>query len=236
MNIKRLVPDTITSCNLLCGAVAVLMATEGAFLYAFLFILLGAFFDFFDGMSARLLKVPSPLGIQMDSLADDITFGLAPAMMLCCYLRPLIGWWCLIALLMAAASARRLAKFNIDERETSSFIGLATPANAIFWGSLCCMTYAMMAAAWMPWVLLALSLLSCYLLNAEIPFFSFKFHGFGWKEHLPQYLFLIGAVVIITFCIVKACIHHHPMLAVFAGAACVLWYVLMNLLWNIVKK
>ena len=91
MNIKRLVPDTITSCNLLCGAVAVIMATEGAFLYAFLFILLGAFFDFFDGMSARLLKVPSALGIQMDSLADDITFGLAPAMMLCCYLRPLIG-------------------------------------------------------------------------------------------------------------------------------------------------
>ena len=71
MNIKRLVPDTITSCNLLCGAVAVIMATEGAFLYAFLFILLGAFFDFFDGMSARLLKVPSALGIQMDSLADD---------------------------------------------------------------------------------------------------------------------------------------------------------------------
>ena len=98
------------------------------------------------------------------------------------------------------------------------------------------MPYAMMAAAWMPWVLLALSLVSCYLLNAEIPFFSFKFHGFGWKEHLPQYLFLIGAVVIITFCIVKASIHHHPMLAVFAGAACVLWYVLMNLLWNIVKK
>ena len=149
MNIKRLVPDTITGCNLLCGAVAVFLATEGAF------------FDFFDGMSARLLKVPSALGIQMDSLADDITFGLAPAMMLCCYLRPLIGWWCLIALLMTAASARRLAKFNIDERQTSSFIGLATPANAIVWGALCCMAYAMMAAAWMPWVLLAVSLMSC---------------------------------------------------------------------------
>lgn len=236
MNIKRLVPDSITACNLLCGTVAVLMATEGAFLYAFLFILLGAFFDFFDGMSARLLNVPSAIGIQLDSLADDITFGLAPSMMLCCYLRPLIGWWCLIALLMAAASARRLAKFNIDKRQTSSFIGLATPANAIFWGSLCCMPYAMMAPVWMPWVLLALSVVSCYLLNAEIPFFSFKFHGFGWKEHMPQYLFLIGAVVIIVFCAVKACVHHYPVLAVFAGAACVLWYVLINLLWNAVGQ
>lgn len=232
MNIKRLVPDSITACNLLCGTVAVLMATEGAFLYAFLFILLGAFFDFFDGMSARLLNVPSAIGIQLDSLADDITFGLAPAMMLCCYLRPLIGWWCLIALLMAAASARRLAKFNIDKRQTSSFIGLATPANAIFWGSLCCMPYAMTAPAWMPWALLVLSVFSCYLLNAEIPFFSFKFHDFGWSTHLPQYLFLIGAVVIIVFCIVKACLYQHMRLAVFAGAACVLWYVLTNLLWN----
>ena len=233
MNIKRLVPDGITACNLLCGAVAVLLAVEGAFLYAFLLILLGAFFDFFDGMSARLLKVPSAMGIQMDSLADDITFGLAPAMMLCSYLRPLIGWWCLLALLMAAASARRLAKFNIDKRQTSSFIGLATPANAIFWGSLCCMPYAMMAAPWLPWLLVGLSLFSCYLLNAEIPFFSFKFHGFSWKEHLPQYLFLIGAVVILAFCIVKACLHQYFLLAVFGGAACIVWYVLINLLWNI---
>lgn len=190
MNIKRIIPDSITCCNLLCGCMAVFMATQNAFLYAFLFILGGAFFDFFDGMSARLLKVPSAIGVQLDSLADDITFGLAPSMMLCCYLRPLIGWWCLAAFLMTAFSALRLAKFNVDERQKTSFVGLSTPPNAIFWGSLTCMPYAMLSADWIPWALLAISLLSCYLLNAEIPFFSFKFHGFGWKEHSTQYLSL----------------------------------------------
>lgn len=230
MNIKRIIPDTITSCNLICGCIAVFLATQNAFPYAFLFILLGAFFDFFDGMSARLLKVPSAIGVQLDSLADDITFGLAPSMMLCCYLRPIIGWWCVLAFLMAAASALRLAKFNVDERQTTSFIGLSTPPNAIFWASVTCMPYAVLAADWMAWVLLALSLLSCVLLNAEIPFFSFKFHGFGWTEHKTQYLFLIGAVILLIFCIVKAVLLHHIELVVFAGAACVLWYVALNLL------
>ncbi len=236
MNIKRIIPDSITCCNLLCGCMAVFMATQNAFLYAFLFILGGAFFDFFDGMSARLLKVPSEIGIQLDSLADDITFGLAPSMMLCCYLRPLIGWWCLLAFLMAAFSALRLAKFNVDKRQTSSFIGLSTPPNAIFWGSLTCMPYAMLSADWIPWALLAMSLLSCYLLNAEIPFFSFKFHDFSWKNHSTQYLFLIGALVLIIFCVAKAIACHHIGLAVFAGAACVLWYVSLNLLLWIAKR
>ena len=77
MNYKRIIPDAITSCNLLCGSIAVFLATQGAFLWAFVFILGGAFFDFFDGLSARLLKAPSPIGIQLDSLADVITFGLA---------------------------------------------------------------------------------------------------------------------------------------------------------------
>ncbi len=230
MNIKRIIPDAITSCNLICGCIAVFLATQGAFLYAFLFILLGAFFDFFDGMSARLLRVPSAIGVQLDSLADDITFGLAPSMMLCCYLRPIIGWWCMLAFLMAAASALRLAKFNVDERQKTSFIGLSTPPNAIFWASVTCMPYAMLSADWMAWLLLELSLLSCVLLNAEIPFFSFKFHGFGWAEHKTQYLFLVGAVIILIFCVVKATLCRHIELMVFAGAACVLWYVALNLL------
>ena len=136
MTIKNHIPNAITCCNLLCGGVAVFMATQNAFAYAFLYILLGAVFDFFDGMTARALGVSNPKGVEMDSLADDITFGLAPAMILFCYLRPLIGWWSLIALLMAAFSALRLAKFNLDTRQTDSFIGLATPSNAIFWASL----------------------------------------------------------------------------------------------------
>ena len=203
------------------------MATQYAFLYAFVFILLGAFFDFFDGLSARLLKAPSPIGVQLDSLADDITFGLAPAMLLFCYLKPLLGWWAAIALLMAAFSALRLAKFNVDERQHDSFIGLATPANAIFWGGICAMPYAMLAYDWMAWVLLALSLLSCYLLNAEIPFFSFKSFR---RDKMTVILFLCGCVVLIGFCILKACLTKHIEFAFFSGAACIIWYVALNIL------
>lgn len=227
MNYKRIIPDAITSCNLLCGCVSVFMATQGAFIWAFVLILLGAFFDFFDGLSSRILKAPSPIGIQLDSLADDITFGLAPSMMLFCYLRPILGWWALLALLMAAFSALRLAKFNVDERQHDSFIGLATPANAIFWGALCCMPISIIAYDWIAWVLIGLSLLSCYLLNAEIPFFSFKSFK---RDKTTVILFLVGCVVLIAFCVAKAIATKHIEFALFSGTACILWYVVLNLM------
>ncbi|MBQ3717194.1 MAG: CDP-diacylglycerol--serine O-phosphatidyltransferase [Paludibacteraceae bacterium] len=224
---RRIIPDAITSCNLLCGSIAVFLATQGAFIWAFVFILAGAFFDFFDGLSARLLKAPSPIGIQLDSLADDITFGLAPSMMLFCYLRPIVGWWALIALLMAAFSALRLAKFNVDERQHDSFIGLATPANAIFWGALCCMPISIIAYDWIAWVLIGLSLFSCYLLNAEIPFFSFKSFK---RDKTTVILFLVGCVILIAFCVAKAIATKHIEFALFSGTACILWYVVLNLM------
>ncbi len=233
MNYKRIIPDAITSCNLLCGSIAVFLATQGAFIWAFVFILAGAFFDFFDGLSARLLKAPSPIGIQLDSLADDITFGLAPAMMLFCWLKPVLGWWALIALLMAAFSALRLAKFNVDARQHDSFIGLATPANAIFWGGLCSMPYAMIAYDWIGWCLLGLSIVSCYLLNAEIPFFSFK--GFK-KDKTVIISFLVGCVIIIGYCVTKAIIAKHIEFALFSGTGCILWYVMLNILLAFVPK
>ena len=233
MNYKRIIPDAITSCNLLCGSIAVFLATQGAFIWAFVFILAGAFFDFFDGLSARLLKAPSPIGIQLDSLADDITFGLAPAMMLFCWLKPVLGWWALIALLMAAFSALRLAKFNVDARQHDSFIGLATPANAIFWGGLCSMPYAMIAYDWIGWCLLGLSIVSCYLLNAEIPFFSFK--GFK-KDKTVIISFLIGCVIIIGYCVAKAILAKHIEFALFSGTGCILWYVMLNILLAFVPK
>ena len=233
MNWKRIIPDSITSCNLLCGSIAVFLATQGAFIWAFVFILAGAFFDFFDGLSSRLLKAPSPIGIQLDSLADDITFGLAPSMMLFCWLKPILSWWAGLALIMAAFSALRLAKFNVDERQHESFIGLATPANAIFWGSLCCLPISVLAYDWMGWILIGLSFVSCYLLNAEIPFFSFK----GWKnEKLVICSFLIGCIILIGYCIAKAIIAKHIEFALFSGTACILWYVILNLLLACGKK
>lgn len=143
--ITRNIPNTITSCNLFCGCIASYMAFHSKYELALLFIVLGATFDFFDGMTARLLHVSSPIGKELDSLADDITFGLAPAAIAFSlfkevhypdFLQPLSGIMPYTAFLIAVFSALRLAKFNLDERQTSSFIGMPTPANALFWGSL----------------------------------------------------------------------------------------------------
>ena len=225
MQIKRIIPNSLTCANLLCGSVAVYMATQEQFLLTFALIIAGAIFDFFDGASARWLKVPSPLGIQLDSLADDITFGLAPSMALMCYLKPVIGWWSLIALLMAAFSALRLAKFNIDERQTTSFIGLATPPNAIFWASLVCYLNTITLPVWTPWILLVGSLLSCYLLVSEIPFFSLKSAG---KEKMHISIFSIGCCFILGPCATIAIINKQIAIAILGGAICILWYILYN--------
>lgn len=225
MQIKRIIPNSLTCANLLCGSVAVYMATQEQFLLTFALIIAGAIFDFFDGASARWLKVPSPLGIQLDSLADDITFGLAPSMALMCYLKPVIGWWSLIALLMAAFSALRLAKFNIDERQTTSFIGLATPPNAIFWASLVCYLNTITLPVWAPWILLVGSLLSCYLLVSEIPFFSLKSAG---KEKMHIIIFSIGCCFILGPCATIAIINKQIAIAILGGAICILWYILYN--------
>ena len=226
MQIKRIIPNSLTCANLLCGSVAVYMATQEQFLWAFALILAGGLFDFFDGASARWLKVPSPLGVQLDSLADDITFGLAPAMILMCYLKPIISWWALIALLIAAFSALRLAKFNIDERQTTSFIGLATPPNAIFWASLVCWLDSIDIPTWAPWLLLVGSLISCYLLISEIPFFGFKSAGQG-KKHII--IFLVGCTFILGTCATMAITNKQIAIAALAGAICILWYILVNL-------
>lgn len=234
---RKYIPNTITSCNLLSGTVAVWMATQGQFTWALLFIILGAMFDFCDGASARFLGVSSPIGKELDSLADLITFGLAPSMMLCESIRIATehsnyawGYASLIALLMAAFSGLRLAKFNCDERQTDSFIGLATPANALFWASLIA-TFPDMPSwrAFMPWLMMALMLVSCYLLVSEIPFFSLKFHNFAWKENSVRFIFLIGCVVLIAF----ACLMHTPLLA---GTLCIVWYLIAALINALIKK
>ena len=145
MGIKKHLPNSITCCNLISGCIATTFAFIGDAKLALCWIVIGAVFDFFDGMSARLLNVSSPIGKELDSLADDVTFGVAPATILFSELNvleypgPLLGikdFIPYIAFLMAAFSALRLAKFNLDERQTTSFIGLPTPANALFWGSL----------------------------------------------------------------------------------------------------
>lgn len=229
---KKHIPNILTCCNLLCGAVAVYMATQSGFAVAFGLIILAAVFDFFDGFAARLLHVASPIGKELDSLADNITFGLAPTMMLFCYLRQASGTgvWAGLVLLMAAFSALRLAKFNLDTRQSDSFIGLATPANAIFWASLItCLYdfYPVALPAWVAWGIVLMSLVSCYLLIAEIPFFALKFHNFSWKDNRVRFVFLIGSVLLIVACIIGAILApvHRSGIAYSAGAVVIVWYV-----------
>ena len=234
---KKLVPNIITCCNLLSGALAVMLAAEGLFHCAFGMILLGAIFDFFDGMSARALKVNNPIGKEIDSLADVITFGLAPSVMLMQAIRLATensnyawGWWSAVALIMAAFSALRLAKFNIDERQTSSFIGLATPANAIFWGALIA-AFPDMASwgEWLPCAMLAVAAVSCWLLICELPFFSLKFKNLSWQDNKVRYIFLIGCVLIIALCCTFAAARANWHYAMFSGTGVILWYIIANL-------
>src|SRR5574344_1930178 len=145
--IKRAIPNTLTCLNLFSGCIACLYALGGQFGVTLLFILLSAFFDFIDGMSARALKVSSPIGKELDSLADDISFGLVPSMIVLSLLTrvdPSLIYWpesligfrsilSYLAFLIAIFSALRLAKFNIDTRQAHSFIGMPTPANTLFW-------------------------------------------------------------------------------------------------------
>lgn len=229
MQIKKHLPNAVTCCNLLSGATAVMLAAEGEFRMAFLFIILGAVFDFFDGLTARALHVSSGIGKELDSLADCITFGLAPSVMLMQAIRLETGasnydwgWWSAAALLMAAFSALRLAKFNLDERQTGSFIGLATPANALFWASvLAAFPELASYAAWIPFAMIAMMLVSCWLLVSEIPFFSLKFKNLTWADNKERFVFLIGAAVLVALVAVLG----HVWVA---GAAVIIWYVIAN--------
>lgn len=202
-SIKRHIPNVITCGNLFSGCIAVTMAFSGEFRLALLFIVLGAVFDFFDGLVARLLRVSSPMGVEIDSLADDVTFGFAPAAVVFVYMRGLSYPFFLssvaeyipyLAFLIAIFSAMRLAKFNIDKRQTSSFIGLPTPANALFWVSLVvgCGSWIQdnLHYAWL--LMIALIFLFSYLLVSEIPMFSLKFKRLEWRANKIRYIFLLS--------------------------------------------
>ncbi len=235
---KKHIPNMITSCNLLCGAVATYMATQHAYDGAFLLIIVAAILDFFDGFTARLLHVSSPIGKELDSLADNITFGLAPTMMLFCHLQDKhgIGCWAFVVFLMAAFSGLRLAKFNVDERQTSSFIGLATPANALFWASLVCsIEFFVRPNTTIGYVLIALSLLSCYLLVAEIPMFSLKFKNATWTSNKVQFVFLIGATLLLVLFAVGAILLGWQVILQ-AGYVIMVWYILLSILSNLCSK
>lgn len=206
--VTRNIPNTLTCGNLVSGCIATVFALQGDAQLALLWIVMGAVFDFFDGMSARLLGVSSPIGKELDSLADDVTFGVAPAAMVFAelkvmdyppFLADIATFVPYFAFVMAAFSALRLAKFNLDTRQTTSFIGLPTPANALFWGSLLVtrLDWIESSSLMVP-VVLAMVCVSSWLMVAEIPMFALKFKQWGWKGNEVRYLFIAFSAALIA--------------------------------------
>ena len=222
---KKHIPNTITCLNLISGCIATYFAFQGHYQDALLFIVIGAVFDFFDGMSARLLHVSSEIGKELDSLADDITFGFAPSAMVFSFLGSFhihLTFVPFLAFVIAAFSALRLAKFNLDERQTLGFIGLPTPANALFWGAL---IVSLDFQTWFEpyklpeywlYIILALIPISCYLLVSEIPMFALKFKTWGWKGNEVKYIFLLTCIPLLL------------RLQVIGIAVIIAWYVVLS--------
>ena len=226
--IKKHIPNIITCLNLISGCIATYWAFQGDYRMALLFIIIGAVFDFFDGMVARLLHVSSPIGKELDSLADDITFGFAPSAIIFSYLNEsyaaanstlctLHSILPFLAFILAAFSALRLAKFNLDERQALGFIGLPTPANALFWGALIggLQGYDIHFEG-IEWCIIAGIFISSYLLISEIPMFALKFKTWGWKGNEIKYIFLLTCIPLLL------------LLGVSGLAAIIAWYVILS--------
>ena len=204
---KKHIPNFLTSMNVLSGCIACVMAFNGNYLWVVIWVIIAAIFDFFDGFSARILKAYSPIGKELDSLADMVSFGLAPALVVfrllsdnnslgspfyvsdteIYYLKELIPY---ISFLLVIFSALRLAKFNIDERQTTSFIGLPTPANALFWISLCygISTKDEFTQLYSFYPIIILVITFSLLLTSEIPMFSLKIKNLKFKGNELRYL------------------------------------------------
>jgi len=241
MSFKKYIPNGITLLNLFSGCVAVYFASHDKLEIAALFTLLGIFFDFFDGFFARLFNVQSKLGLQLDSLADMVTSGMVPGIFMFQLLKEshLIGdffpvelpstYWVdyipFLGFVITVASGYRLAKFNVDTRQTSSFIGLPTPANTLLIISLglisCCHSNSIIAD-WLTntYVLFGVIFFSSYMLNSEIPLFALKFKTWGVQENWFRYILIIAT----------------PLCVLFLGYAGVLVVVLLYVLLSVIIK
>ncbi len=231
------VPNTITALNLVSGSLAVFFAVDGQLGWAAVFILIAAVFDFLDGFAARLLKAYSSIGKELDSLADMVSFGLAPAAIVFTMLEyTLFGanqpiqdieanwsqWIVLFAsLAIPVAGAFRLAKFNTDDRQSEQFLGMPIPANAIFFASLGLILELGTNMAIQPiilnkYVLLASVFICSFLMVSELPMFSMKFKNLNLKENAIRFLFLGTTILMLIF------------LQVYALPLIIIWYVLLS--------
>lgn len=212
MEIKRHIPNTITSLNLFCGIMAVVCAVSGLLFEAAMLIFAGAVFDFFDGFVARLLGVSSPIGKELDSLADVVSFGIAPAAIYSTYMKYLVSndwyiniyhlsptqlFWVVSPFVLGVFAALRLAKFNLDERQTENFLGLTTTATGLFTASLICfITEHLSLFHWLrPWMLITMIFIFCVLLVSEVPMFSLKVKHLTWQGNELRFALIAIAIV-----------------------------------------
>lgn len=194
---RKQIPNIITLCNLFSGCIASVMAFHGNFREVVIWVIIAAIFDFLDGFAARLLKAYSPLGKELDSLADMVSFGVAPAIAVFILLQDsallslgthqIVEFLPYLAFLIPVFSAYRLAKFNLDTRQTTSFIGLPTPANGLFWISYCYGMNELFADKhYYIYLTLGLIIVLSLLMISEIPMFSLKIKKFSFKENAVQ--------------------------------------------------
>ncbi len=218
---KKHIPNFVTLLNVLCGSIAVLFAVNGHMTVTAFFVILGIFFDFFDGLLARKLKVQSELGLQLDSLADMITSGLVPGIVMFHLLSLTVDdfslvehtdysteffsdiqWLPFLGLLITLASAYRLATFNISTNQSDSFIGLPTPANTLLIISFPLIMEhqnndTMNTIILNPWFLIGVTLLSSFLLNSKIKLIALKFKNWSFKDNAARYLLIILAIILL---------------------------------------
>jgi CDP-diacylglycerol--serine O-phosphatidyltransferase len=233
MNIKAQIPNLFTMLNLFCGCVALVMVADYKYEFAFYSVCLGIFFDFFDGFFARKFGVAGPLGVQLDSLADMVTSGVVPGFLMLCLLSnknySTFNYLPYVGFIITLGACYRLAKFNIDERQSDSFIGLPTPANALFITSLPLIIVNFtntIVAEYLcnNWVLLTITFLSTYIMNAEIPLFSLKIKDFSFAKYKLQIFFLAISVLMLIF------------LQILAVPLIIIIYVLLSVINNMVNK
>ncbi|HYG19787.1 MAG TPA: CDP-diacylglycerol--serine O-phosphatidyltransferase [Ohtaekwangia sp.] len=196
----RHLPNFLTCCNLLCGCIGIVFILQDRNVPAIYFVLISGLFDFFDGFAARLLKVTSPIGKELDSLADVVSFGVLPAIVMYTLIaehstRDALPY---IAFSIAAFSALRLAIFNIDETQSDSFRGLNTPANTIFITSLAIVPESVGRWLYQEWLLVCITLVFSLLMVSRIEFFALKFKNFGWTDNKLRFTFLLLSVLLLS--------------------------------------
>ena len=223
---KRHVPNFLTCCNLICGCLGIVFVLEGRDIPAAYLVWLAGLFDFFDGFAARMLKVTSPIGKELDSLADVVSFGVLPALVMYKMISastdsPILPF---IGFLIAVFSALRLAIFNVDETQTDSFRGLNTPANTLFITSLPLLYNDVGRWLYEPWVLISITVVFSFLLVSRIEFFAFKFKNFRWQDNQIRFTFLLLAVLLLAILQIPAI----PII--------ILLYIILSLLENSVRR